>query len=584
MIINLLVVATVYAAGNPGFDDAINQAKSDGTHLQMKSYNQAKTFNPQTVFDNYSTNPVQTRYYDGVKQTDTAKMQQDTLQSKNSELGTVISTSITNHPVYVIKPTDPDIQHSVLLQREAYNILHGITNQYIDCKPKETCSVQYEKKYCDEAPPATQRSCKKKLVIDVIPHETVTHYPLTASLSVSDHNYAGVNINTVNGRIDFLGPHDASFRLDGRLPANIDCRTLQGSVTSQKGNAHLDNISFPSCGNALGLDFHISGGHRLQLQIDIASKVVTYETNDRWVDDCVSFENNRHCKLVNEICDIPRSTQVINGIPITRDCWQTSSHYICHGDDGEGNCKPLRDSGCEQVGSECKEKEKSNNECERFQQTYRCPIKTCATTTDVTCGNGKDYCLDGDCTEKSYQPSQDFAKSVSALSAVADAGKQLDQSSWTVFTGHKAECSEKPIGYSNCCTESGWGQDVGLDNCPEGAKQLHKDRENKLAIKVGRYCSGPEPFPCIMHSQVFCVFGSKLAKIIQEQGRAGQLRIGFGDAEEPNCKGITPDQLQAIDLSKIDFQDFINDLNDTVKQPDLKQIQDRIRQHVEQAK
>ena len=81
----------------------------------------------------------------------------------------------------------------------------------------------------------------------------------------------------------------------------------------------------------------------------------------------------------------------------------------------------------------------------------------------------------------------------------------------------------------------------------------------------------------------FCVFGSKLAKIIQEQGREGQLHIKFGSAKEPNCQGITPEQLQSIDFSKIDFQDFFNDLNKNVKNPDLQQIQEMIQQHVQQA-
>lgn len=577
-IITLLLTSRV-SAGNDQFNDGVREAQLAGKQLQMKSINQAKAFNGKSVFDHYTNQPTQTQYYDGVKQRDTSKMQQDTSLAKSSEQGKTVENSITQHPSFVVKPTDPDIARSVLLQSQAYNILHGITNQYIDCKPKEVCQIQYENKYCEEAPPAINRSCKQKLIVDVITHEKVTHYPLNAFLSVKEHKYAGVVINTVNGRIDFLGPHDASFRLDGRLPANIDCRTLQGSIKTRQGNAQLDHINFPSCGNGLSLDYHISSGHQLNLGIDIASKVVTYELKDRWIDECDHFYKNTHCKLIKETCDVPQSTQVINGIPVTRDCWQKSFQYLCHGENGEGNCQPLRDAQCEQVGSECKEKQ--NDECIQFKQDYRCATKTCSQTGDVSCGNGKDYCLNGDCTDKSYQSSQDFGRGVSALSSVFDAGKQLDQSSWTIFTGHKSECSEKPIGYSNCCTESGWGQDVGLDHCPEGAKQLHKDRENKLAIKVGRYCSGPEPFPCLVHSQVFCVFGSKLAKIIQEQGRNGQLHIDFGDAEDPNCKGITPEQLQTIDLSRIDFSDFINDLSNTVKQPDLKQIQDRIRQHVE---
>ncbi len=568
-------------AADSDFESAVNLARAEGQSKKENSVNQAKNFDPKSVFNNYSNHPDQSKYYGGVTQTDTQQMTNDAFQQKNSEAGQDISNTIKQHPRYVINPSDPDMKHSELIQNEADNIIHGVTDQYVDCKPKQACTIQYQNKQCLEAPQTIFQSCKKKLIVDVIPHESITHYPLTAVLFVSDHNYAGISVNSVSSRIDFLGPHDASFNLKGRLPGNIDCKTLQGSITSNSGGSNLDSINFPSCSNGLNLDFHISGGHSKKLQIDMISKIVTYEINDRWIDDCQSIANDVTCKLKSQQCDIPKSTQVIQGIPITRDCWQESFNYICRGGSGEGNCSSLRSSGCEQIDSECKEK--TNSQCTLYQQTYRCPVQSCAPTTDIICGNGQEYCLDGSCTDHTYQQSQDFAKSVSALSAVADAGKQLDQSSLTIFSGHPVECSEKPIGYSNCCTETGWGQDVGLDHCSDSAKKLHVDRENKLAIKVGRYCSGSDPFPCIEHSQVFCVFSSKLAKIIQEQGRAGQLNIDFGSAKEPNCRGITSEQLQGIDLSKIDFQDFINDLSKNVKNPDLKQIQDMIQQHVKQA-
>ncbi len=569
-------------ANSPDFESGINQAKQEAKNKKNDAFNQAKNFNPKTVFDNYTKNPDQTKYYGGITQSDTQQMTSDAFQSKSSESGQVISNSISQHPRYVINKTDPDIQHSELLQSEAYNIVHGMTSQYIDCKPKEACTTQYQEKRCEEAPQTIFQSCKKKLNVEIITHETVTHYPLTAHLSVDDHKYAGISVNAVNGRVDFLGPHDASFRLDGRLPANIDCSTLQGAITSRTGRAGLDHINFPSCANGLELEYHISEGHRLDLQIDMISRVVKYEVKDHWVDDCTGIVNDSTCKLKSQQCDIPGSTKIIQGVPVTRDCWQQGFNYICRGGRGEGNCKPLQQQGCEQIGSDCKEK--TNGQCSLYTQTYRCTVKSCSPTTDVLCGNGKEYCLDGNCTDKNYQQSTDFGKSVSALSAVIDAAKQIDQSSLTMFSGHPSECSEKPIGYSNCCTETGWGQDVGLDNCPESAKKLHESRENKIAIKVGRYCSGPDPFPCIEHSQVFCVFSSKLGKIIQDQGRKGQLQIGFGSAKHPKCSGITPEQLQAIDFSRIDFQDFINDLSKSVKNPNLKQIQDMIRQHVQQSK
>lgn len=567
------------------FEAAVKQAEKDAKAKKAESFNQAKQLDPHSIFDQYTPHPEQSKYYDGVMQSDTKTMDHDTAQSKSSESGTVISNTITQHPQFVISASDPDMQHAQLLQSEAYNILHGMTSQYVDCKAKETCTTKYQEKMCEEAPQAIFQTCQKKLIIDIVSHETVTHYPLTAHLSVKDRDYAGVSMSPVTGAIGFLGPkHDAKFTLDGRLPANLDCQSLQGSMLSTNGNAKLDYIHFPSCANGMLLEIHISDGHKRDIAIDIASKKMTYEVSDRWVDDCGGMMNDATCKLQSKQCDIKESTQVIQGIPVTRECWQESFDYLCRGGSGEGTCLPLRTVGCEQIGSECKDK--TNDQCVLYRQTYRCPTETCSPTSDVICGNGEEYCLDGNCTDKGYLPSNDFATGVSALSAVADAGKQIDQSEMMIFTGHHAECSEKPIGYSNCCTETGWGQDIGLDNCPETAKKLHEERENKLTIKVGRYCSSSILDICVEHSQSFCVFSSKLAKIIQEQGRKKQLKLNFGSAEHPNCSGISFEQLQAIDLSKIDFEEFFNEeLSKNVKNqdPDVKQLQDLIQQHVQQA-
>jgi conjugal transfer mating pair stabilization protein TraN len=577
----ILFIGDVYA---DDIQSVVNQTLSQSESLKNDSYNHIKNFNPNSVFDHYSSNPSQTKYYDGVTQSDTTKLDQDTMNAPTStDAGNTVSGSVNQHPKFVISKNDPDISRSQFIQSDADNIVHGVTDRYIDCKSTPTCNTSYQQKICEEAPESIQQSCKKTLNIDIIPHETTTHYTLVVHVRTDDHHYAGVDVNAVTGSINFVGPHDTSFRFDGRLPRNLDCHGLQGSVTQFNANnrgTHLDNITFPTCENGMVLDFHLSGSRtiNLDMQVDVISKVITYDVQDRWVDNCSGLLHEPSCVFKTKMCDVGQSTKIIQGIPVSRDCWEESYHYICHAGSGSGNCKPLQSQGCEQIGSNCKEK--NDNVCTLYQQTYQCPIQTCSNTANIACGDGKNYCLDGSCVDHSYQQSKDFAKGVSALSAVADASKQLDPSSLTIFAGHSSECSEIPVGFSNCCTEKGWGQDSGLAHCSMEAKKLHEAREQGVVVKVGRYCSGSEPFPCLEHSQVFCVFNSKLARIIQDKGRAEQLHIDFGSAKNPNCLGITPDQLKSIALDKIDFQDFYADIK--AKNPDVNQIQKMINQHVQQ--
>ncbi len=544
------------------------------------STKQAKLFSMKSIIASYNSTPDQEKYYSGIGQSDTSKFKKDAIKEGTNEFGSAISDGIKKHSVYSVNDNEQSINQSNLILSEAYKITHGMTDQYVDCKPKEICTNSYKTESCMESPPPINQRCDRTLTVNDMPTEIVTHYPLVAHLSVGKHNYAGASINAVTGVVSFIGPHDASFRLDGRLPSSLDCKNIHGVIISKKGNAVVDTIDFPSCANNLSLNLHIAGGHSVDIIVDITSKTMTHNFVDQWEDTCTSAESNPSCHLVSEECGSPNEIININGTPVKRDCWRKSFQYICHGGSSEGFCQPLRDQGCEQVNSECVQG--NVGDCMEYKQSFRCPIKTCSPTTDVVCGDGKEYCMNGDCTDQSYQKSQDFGKAVAGLSSVSSAGKEIDQTDLKIFTGKPYECSEKSVGFSNCCSEKGWGQDVGLDHCSSAAKELHRARDNSAAIKVGRYCSGSQPFPCLEHSQVYCVFSSKLAKIIQEQGRGKQLRLGFGKAKHPNCSGITAQQLQKINLSEINFDDFINDVSNNYKSPDLNVIRAFIQKNVDQ--
>ncbi len=82
---------------------------------------------------------------------------------------------------------------------------------------------------------------------------------------------------------------------------------------------------------------------------------------------------------------------------------------------------------------------------------------------------------------------------------------------------------------------------------------------------------------CIRKKKTYCVFDSKLARIVQEQGRP-QIGMTFGSAENPDCGAITPEQMAKMDFSNIDFSDFYTDLHNTMTLPDSGQIQQRIEQ------
>lgn len=68
-----------------------------------------------------------------------------------------------------------------------------------------------------------------------------------------------------------------------------------------------------------------------------------------------------------------------------------------------------------------------------------------------------------------------------------------------------------------------------------------------------------------------------LSRIIQEGARP-QLGMSWGSAESPTCSGMTPEQLQDVDFTLINFQEYIDTLTaDIPSNEELQQkVQDRV--------
>ncbi|UUF44537.1 conjugal transfer protein TraN (plasmid) [Escherichia coli] len=138
----------------------------------------------------------------------------------------------------------------------------------------------------------------------------------------------------------------------------------------------------------------------------------------------------------------------------------------------------------------------------------------------MVCG-GDVFCLDGECDKAQSGQSNDFAEAVSQLAALAAAGKDvaaLNGVDVRAFTGQAKFCKKAAAGYSNCCKDSGWGQDIGLAKCSSDEKALAKAKSNKLTVSVGEFCSKKVLGVCLEKKRSYCQFDSKLAQIVQQQG------------------------------------------------------------------
>lgn len=120
----------------------------------------------------------------------------------------------------------------------------------------------------------------------------------------------------------------------------------------------------------------------------------------------------------------------------------------------------------------------------------------------------------------------------------------------------------------------------GLLSCDEAEKVLAMKRDARLCHGVGSYCSRRIGLikVCVEKTETYCCFNSRLARILNEQGRA-QIGRGWGSAQSPDCGGFSLAQLQSLDFSRMDLSEFYAEIAPTL--PDAGAMRARVQQKVD---
>ncbi len=90
------------------------------------------------------------------------------------------------------------------------------------------------------------------------------------------------------------------------------------------------------------------------------------------------------------------------------------------------------------------------------------------------------------------------------------------------------------------------------------------DRDAGKCHDVGSWCITDYFGYCTQRKTGYCCFGSKFARIIQEQGRPQIARFGadggWGMASSPQCSGFTPEEFAMLDFSQMDMTEIFADI------------------------
>ena len=217
---------------------------------------------------------------------------------------------------------------------------------------------------------------------------------------------------------------------------------------------------------------------------------------------------------------------------------------------------------------------------------YECPSgpgNACA----LDPADGKRYCSPHACISKATTPADrtDTGTAFSAGDGPRDAaGNCLGQIN--VFSGAAKRCRRAgtQTAYQNCCRNQNppLQDTVGAQGEPDQVRYREEkssfefyayqcdqqDQETSLladsdyCIPLGTYCAEKWPLVgCVQRNQSYCCFNSKLARILQEQGRPQIPSMGgFGSARSPNCRGFTMEEFQALDFSKLNLGGYYSDI------------------------
>lgn len=530
-----------------------------------------------TQLPGYEANIPQKNYYNGVTQKGTALEAEAESAMSHNEAGAAIAHGFTHRSDETINPDSETFKRLDAIAENGDAIMHGQNTQKTTCslKPK-TCEYSWQEKTCLASKKPSTVSCTRRLHIDLVSYKTES-YSLYLRRGNRNKPY---KMSVDLAKPDTCKQTQACYTIyKDAVPAEAivlpqNCAMVKVSIVDDKGQVLVEKqascaspITTLAVGKCLFAYCNIPYFQSVSMTVEI------YQGKESWDDHCSHLQHQEKeglCHIKEALhCIEPQETRVIGDLPYTRACWKEKAAFNCGGN-AVNTCSGLIEQGCEQTNSACVKEEQG--QCTIHQKTYQCPLNKC-TDNQLICGEDA-FCLDGDCSSQDYAPGNEeaFKKAMSVLSATAEGSKDFDGKANFVFKGQMMECSQVMFGIKNCCAEKGWGLDMGLFHCKDSEKQLGKARENTLTVPTGKYCKERERFPggsyCVDWHETYCVFQSKLARMVQVQGRKNQLGVSFGQGKHSNCSGLTPQQMQMIKFEDIDFSEFYQDIQNKQKTPD----------------
>lgn len=541
---------------------AFSQNQVDALHARDEALQNLKGFNPATALKGYTINPQETSLQPQEGSNPFASLGLNAL--KNNSTAHEVYNKALNRSRVRANPNTPEMQYAETILGDPDGVLEGTCY-----KEASHCKIESTVKTCEESLQYSMVSCKE-MTLSV----TVKSLSMSFSRTVVPQRYKSVTTFDLTA----CSPADRQCSPANTVTLTQSCEEISVHVT--RHGQPLRVTKQPTCTDTT-ITVQLSGNGRLSVPLQVT--VTEYVSDDQWqtqVCEPIQSENlNGYCFLEeSQACLEPNQVKVIGGVAIKRPCWGRALQYQC-GSVQSTTCTEYINQGCSQTASTCV-KSKANR-CERYSQTFQCMQQFCM--PEKTACPGKMYCIDGQCDTSRDETSDDMAEGISRLGLLAGVAgdvtaNQVRSGTPAIFTGSAQECKKYPLGFRDCCTDSGWGDWV--KHCPEALQVLQRAKHENRVVYLGSY----KNHKLGARHYTFCIFPTKLASIVQIQGRGGQLGIPYGTAQYPDCRGLTPEELERINFASLDLSPIQEELMARMVLPKNDSLEQTNQSHIERLK
>ncbi|EFO1585356.1 type-F conjugative transfer system mating-pair stabilization protein TraN [Escherichia coli] len=593
VIVMMLAALATFGTGLQA-SDKYSSGKQFADSLKGNGSGVLNNFKPGEVIPGYTENPPESAHYGGVTSSNSASLESAGASAlNNSEVGKLTSEVIMNRPKDPISMDAPFISGGFDVQDKADIVTNGT---YDNCETVNVSKTEITSHVCERTP-AAELTCIRKAHIggkyeeswhtqwleyemNQLPSSEVNGQyvvsipsPVTGEIISAHYSWRRIYIQkSDNMVITVLGS-----RLNWNSKTSVDASFTPVQKTLTAGVPFTS--SHPTRAGSIRFKRHTSMKLRLQVKV----KTETWKPVVEWTESCPF--NKAEEVLQGSQCTEAGGNRVISmggkEYTVYSDCWAWKDTYLKQEADN-GSCDVyMKNPACTASRVNCQEK--SGSTCLQEEVTFSCEKKV---TGEAQLCSGQLVCANGECDAIENGTSDGFGKAVSALAAVTAAAQDvaaMNDVNVRAFTGKPVECRMAIAGFNNCCKDSGWGQGIGLAHCDSEEKSLGKAKEKLLTVYVGTYCSKKALGVCLQKKKTYCQFDSKLAQIVQAQGRKGQLGIGFGSGKHPDCRGITVEELQSLRFDRMDFSNFYSDLNAGTTIPSDSELAERVKEQVASA-